>query len=687
MKREITAPFNFIPLNKDVYFPDWSGKVLHDVPLKDAESGEIEIVIKAISPVFIRDSEDEGRFFNFNGEYLIPGSSFKGMLRSVLEIMSFAKLSEDLIDDNRYAVRDLSKADNFYMKEMKEGVRAGWLVKKDGKYIIEDCGEPLRISHKEIDKALNITFSKHFESDGFEKTSKYKYDIIGGPYKKIKVGNPYYSSSNRKYDKRKFTKYDPNGKEGILVLTGQPTKRKNSGKKGDGKGFEFVFMPPLRELDVDTDVFEDFKFAYFDGRETQPKESPDWAYWKVKLENNQKVPVFFKEKDKKVLHFGLSYLYKLPYKHTVSRGIVKIHFDTRKDLPETIFGYTGKNDSLKGRVFVSHFKAVENIKELPERSVVLGTPRASYYPIYIKQNGGRYITYMDEGFEIAGRKRYPVRKNSSIVNTKNSGNDQMVFKFRPLAEGVVFKGKIRFFNLNRVEIGALLSALTFHNTPGTYHSIGMGKPLGYGKIKVDVKYGNMLEYMKEFEKEITLHIKNWAEREELSELVTMASEQNADEDLKYMDVKTYSSLKNTAQYLKRYSQLKKVQKIKIKSLLTQEELESFESEKNYKKEFEKVMNSNDINVLEKFLEKVKNEDKQAVVEKIQNLKAEIEKKKEDKFKQINQKALQAFNEVKSKKGSKGFEKAKDKFIKKWSKEKENKGSVFVLNLLEEVKKL
>jgi hypothetical protein len=43
--------------------------------------------------------------------------------------------------------------------------------------------------------------------------------------------------------------------------------------------------------------------------------------------------------------------------------------------------------------------------------------------------------------------------------------------------------------------------------------------------------------------------------------------------------------------------------------------------------------------------------------------------------------------VKSKKGSKGFQKAKDKFIKKWSKEKEHKGSEAVLNLIEKMKNM
>jgi len=194
--------------------------------------------------------------------------------------------------------------------------------------------------------------------------------------------------------------------------------------------------------------------------------------------------------------------------------------------------------------------------------------------------------------------------------------------------------------------------------------------------------------MKEFEKDISMQIKNWADSDEITELVTMASEQDINEEmLKYMDLPQFAKLKNKKEYLRRYSQLPGVRQVKIKSLLTEEELKNMEFEKNYKKELEKAFNSNDIKVLESFLEKAKDEDVKIIEEKIKNLKAEIEKKKQDKFKEINEKAKKAFNEVKSKKGSKGFEKAKEKFIKKWSKEKEHKGSEYVLNLLEEVKNL
>jgi len=60
-------------------------------------------------------------------------------------------------------------------------------------------------------------------------------------------------------------------------------------------------------------------------------------------------------------------------------------------------------------------------------------------------------------------------------------------------------------------------------------------------------------------------------------------------------------------------------------------------------------------------------------------------KRKNKLQEIETKAKRAFEELKKKKGSKGFEKAKKNFIKKWSKDKENKGSKYILGLLDELK--
>lgn len=580
----ITAPFNFVPLSEEVFFPEWAEDVSHDVPFEDAQSGTIDITMTAKSPIFVRDGAEETKFCNHKGTQYIPGSSVKGMVRSVLEIMSFSKLDTASYNDDTYAVRDLSKADNFYMTEMKKPTSCGWLSKKDGKYIIEDCGEAGRIRHEEIDKAFpGIGFAQKFKvrafnaQDNTQKTSEYKYEILGNTHQSIEVGELYKSKTNAKYDERQFCNYQSGGRKGTLVVTGQPTPRKDTGKMGDGKGYEFVFFSVKKELKVSEEVMNNFLFAYFDERSTEPKESPDWKYWKEKMNQGEKVPVFFQKKGSEVAHFGLSFLYKLPYTNSVKAGVPPLHNDTRKDLAQTMFGYIGKNEALKGRIQFSHFKATQNIQELKKRTEILGTPRASYYPIYVRQYNTDFKTFMG-AFNIAGRKRYPVHKGSKVVQTTDTGNENVGTTFAPLREGVVFNGKVRYHNLKKAELGALLSALTFHNTESCFHSIGLAKPLGYGKVSVSVKgVDNIQMYLNAFELEVSTHVREWLNSPELKELLTMASEQqnSGSSKLAYMELKAFADNKSKSKsFLDMYTKLENIQCVNLKSTLSEEEVAS-----------------------------------------------------------------------------------------------------------------
>ena len=642
----ITAPFNFVPLNDKVFFPPWADDISHDVPFEDAESGVVEIEITAKSPIFVRDSVDETKFCNYNGKYYIPSTSIKGMVRNVLEIMSFSKMRDEVFTDNTYAVRDLSSAKNFYMTQMQKKVHCGWLKKDGGRYLIEDCDTPLRIHHKQIDYAYNIDFASHFRKVGFEKTSEYKYNLIGGSPRTITVSEPYKSETNPKYDKRLFCKYEAKGKKGTLVLTGQPTPRQDSGKMGDGKGFEFVFFESKGDLEVQSKVFENFKSAYFDRRETEPKESSDWKFWKKRLENGEKVPVFFQKEGKEILHFGLSYLYKLPYKNSVKNGIDRIHFNDELDLSQAIFGHIDKSNkkALKGRVQFSHFKAIKNIKELPSRTEILGTPRASYYPMYVKQDGELFTTFMDNHFVIAGRKRYPIHKGNGTKQTEDTGNSNVGTTFRPLQDGVVFRGKMRYHNLKKAELGAILSALTFHNTPNTFHNVGLAKSLGYGKVEIKIDGLKIEEYLKEFEANMTTQIQDWKKSVQLRELLSMAIEQNnsGNSQLKYMSLEDFAKNKtgNNKDYLRNYTKLTNIKTVDIKSLISDADLKEIErkskeiqEQRKIKKEHNEAwriaQETRNIQRLENFITKYKDYSKYIEEARgmIEEIKAEEEMKK------------------------------------------------------------
>ena len=52
----ITAPYNFVPLNKKVVYPHWAKLISHDVPFENSLSGTIELEILANTPIFVKDN-------------------------------------------------------------------------------------------------------------------------------------------------------------------------------------------------------------------------------------------------------------------------------------------------------------------------------------------------------------------------------------------------------------------------------------------------------------------------------------------------------------------------------------------------------------------------------------------------------------------------------------------------------
>ncbi|MBD5358033.1 MAG: TIGR03986 family CRISPR-associated RAMP protein [Bacteroides sp.] len=626
----IKAPYNFVPFSKDVVFPEWSSKISHDIPFSDGISGTISVALTATSPIFVRnghtrqDADDKNKEYksfscidpeSMSAEkrrYFLPGTSVKGAIRSVLEIMSFGKMG---LDENlRIAERDWDNQNLYVIKapKIQQTIRCGWLSKsksEDGSYEIVDCGCPERIAQSEIDAYLNTHILRdNFASpyvreikdnrriNGVEvdpKTAAYKYQLIEQCASLADLKNLRFSkvSKDSKLASKGLTvDYDGNIR-GTIVLTGQPNiwdsyKLKKRGT-GAGKFYEFVFKSPTstnpKTYTVTEDEFKHYKFIYAD--------SPDWKYAQEKFLHTTGIPVFFRVEGNKVMDWGLAYLYKLPYKNSPFETLPKEHKSDDHDMADCIFGYTGKEDSLKGRVQFTPFWSHNAVADRDYRLALCG-PKASYYPIYIEQRGERepdgkmkgsqktnpYNTYNDGGLK--GWKRYLLRNN---VWESCTDQDKIDTFIHPLKAGAVFEGKIVFHNLKPEELGALLSALTFHgNEANAFHQIGMAKPYGFGKVKVAIKEvklisvgdsdnkvaDNYRSYMGIFENYISVKLgETWSSTPTITEILTLVRNQVSDNNkFNYMkldmngnnefkDAKGGNNMKNTRYYLPYFSDI------------------------------------------------------------------------------------------------------------------------------------
>lgn len=524
----IPSPYNFVPLADKVFFPDWAEAVSMDVPFSDGISGTLTVHVTAKTPLYIRNggahSRDQTKrlsdvnykdFFRANpgGPYAIPGTSLKGMLRAVVEIVSFGKIAGTKtrtakVDDRRYAIRDLHNLDytNHITEKIcdKENtyyrakVKTAWLsIGDDNKWKLHFC-DMARVEQTDLVAAFEAAFP---EAEGLGKTrqsAKEKYRLIP-PGKKVPFDcGPEEDHSHARGIKLRYKKAENIGQgqtEGILVMTGQPAPR--NGQPGR-KHMEFIFFNRSNDsFSVPDEVKKDFIFAHTELGENR-KANPEWEFWKEQLDQGKEVPVFVLMEGRHLSSMGLAMMYRLPYKHSIHEMIGHTsgdHLDgSRPDLAELIFGRVEDTAGLRGRAAVETFIAEGTPEPMEEVATVLSGPKPTYYPNYIKQDINKntaevktYRTYMDGSAEIRGWKRYIVRKDGFSPRPAPAPSESVETRFRPLPAGTSFLGKIYLHNLRPQELGALIWAITWGGDSKLRHHLGMGKPYGYGSVSLSIE--------------------------------------------------------------------------------------------------------------------------------------------------------------------------------------------------------
>ena len=276
------------------------------------------------------------------------------------------------------------------------------------------------------------------------------------------------------------------------------------------------------------------------------------------------------------MHMGLSYLYKLPYPKKIKDYVYEEHKKGDWDLTECVFGYTENKESLRGRVAFGNAFAV-SAQEQDMLRPYCGSPKPTYYPIYLSQSGTKgyleskerkYVTMLDSKAKLKGWKRYPVKSIGDVQTRFDDVPENQIQNtnpFIPLCAGTEFTASIYYHNLKKEELGALLSALELKGN--RFHSIGFGKPLGYGAIKIEIVGVSDVDraYFDECKECFSNTIKAEIADEDLikkvhTELNALTMVQsNLDRPQTYMDVEGYVSAKGNknkdAEYLPLYSEM------------------------------------------------------------------------------------------------------------------------------------
>lgn len=508
--REIYSAYRFVPVNKlQGYFgvgKNLSEVLSFDKPIENGLSGKITFSIEAKTPLFIKGAD--GEFCRKGDEYFIPATSIKGCIRSVLEIMSFGHLKKRY-ENKEFVIRDLADKAN-YMSLMKN-IYCGWLSKDGTK--LSNCGKPSKIKYYHIDKNFA-------DVSAIEKYSKYKSLRRSFRFELKDITN----RDGKVIGKQEWAM--PGGNQiGYIFFSGKMDNKKSDFVLKKNKATD-TFPVGRKPFLYFQEIYPDYKNLPFD-------------------EEMGGYPVFFSIVDGEVYSIGLSYLHKFAAINQVKDAIPQEMVGDDYDLADLIFG---SNDcDCRGRVQFSYGKQIGDIKLLKEGNesilTVLGSPQASFYPTYLQ---GRQTWNSKEDVCVSGFKRYPIKKEfcvSKLFDLSNkkdlpSNRNEIIEKFgdknfnefcysrnpylwegwdrnredcklipreenniinvdslvelNPINIGSKFSFEVKFYNLRDFELGALLSAISFHKQEDNCkHNLGMAKAYGYGAIQIsDIKLFN-----------------------------------------------------------------------------------------------------------------------------------------------------------------------------------------------------
>lgn len=456
-------PFSFIPLiDKVAYLSEDEAKSLdfvQDVPFENGYSGKIKVDFESMTPFCVRSFNENN--VNVDGRFVVPGSSIKGMIRSVLEIITLSNIKNG-VANNRYSMRDIRSA-SYELKANDKPQKSGFLIKLNGEYFIHPC-ESEQILYSDIERDENVRGLKEKHS------VKEKYKML---YSRVFAWN--------------------DGTYSMWFFSGFMNNKKHEFR------FDIPEFLSSRLIPLKGTYLDDFKFIY-----EYENENESWKFWKKQLKDYSNlsdvsadgfmgiVPCFFRTvaDGSQVKDLGFSYLYRQPYKKKIHDFLPNALRSNGIDIAQAIFGYVNGNKAVKGRIqFGNSF--IAEAKTLSKKTFILGSPKPTYYPFYLEQNqlnNGQLHTYFSNSTVISGYKRYLVQNtvsNDSVLND----NKNVQTCFVPLDANTKFSSYIYFHNLKDYELGALLAAITFcGNQTSCCHSLGYAKPYGFGKIRVnDIK--------------------------------------------------------------------------------------------------------------------------------------------------------------------------------------------------------
>ncbi|GAB4190622.1 MAG: TIGR03986 family CRISPR-associated RAMP protein [Coleofasciculaceae cyanobacterium] len=541
--RKAIAAYNFVELpNKVVPAQvECNGKLRdNDRYCSDRYTGKIICTLKTESPLYIRcgltpvdfatfsDKPNEeltpeqrkkkAEFFQHPANNLhpvLPGSSLRGMLRTLVEILSFSKI-ERVSDQQKFFFRAVAAENDDPLRDkykdhignMAKNVKAGYLEfdKKQNKWFIRPAQE---IEGQLFRKVKEEDIKNDLPSLILMKKANYIPQYIQISFEVTETSINISENLNKSSFHKGWLVTSGNMLENMLEKT-QEREREALLKKKEGRKYHYIVGEADRSatrLEISPDTIRNYCDAltnFQKGKEKQFKDNPKNRFDEKMGVLQPGLPIFYCEPQNGqtvVTLFGQSPNFRIPYSpNNDGQAASAVNFIPKEvgesnliDLADAIFGFVRRKkdkteqnttenskekreQSCAGRIFVSdaQYKADEDGIWLTDDTItpqILASPKPTTFQHYLVQpentqavkselkHYGKPVTET----VIRGHKLYWHKGNVSqeriqadATETEVEEKRSQYTEIKPIKAGVAFEFKIHFENLSDVELGALL---------------------------------------------------------------------------------------------------------------------------------------------------------------------------------------------------------------------------------------
>lgn len=518
-ERAAIAPYNFVPLPDTVVSAEArpGHDFYHDVYHTERHTGYIRCTLTTSSPLYVRsglseeqfrqglEAKDVSEFFYLleKSKPVIPGSSLRGMLRALVEIVAYAKMDK-VTDVPRYFYRAVAaKMDDPlaapYRAQLRN-VRAGYIVERDRKWYIQPAhsiGNEAFLKVREQDIPSSVGLIRLHDPH-------YRLQVIPVSFttKKLK---PSPRSPQGRLVIDLIDKPGLHSEAGHIVTSGNMLETGKAGQRTQRKNHAVIGAAGKGELKIADTAVEDYRHGLSN-------------FIIEELGSNGVLqdgrPVFYCEPAKnetEVVYFGHNPNFRLPYRFLGSkRAATPLDFvppqlrdNDQVDIAEAIFGYVRRNkrnqeQAMAGRVFVHDAQLMENQSDIwysedPINPRILASPKPTTFQHYLVQPSAvrpelkHYASIPEKDTVIRGHKLYWHKGDQPDIGLpadQQQIKDTQKTLIQPVRAGVSFGFDIRFENLSTVELGAVLWVLRIAADERYRLKLGMGKPLGMGAVHI-----------------------------------------------------------------------------------------------------------------------------------------------------------------------------------------------------------